>query len=605
MVTVESTFSGIFSNPHKIHFLEDGAGDRLCHLYEKKDMKNLSTCLLMLSIVLFMAACSEEIEKKEVVVLTDVPDDITFNEVTLGGEVVSEGESPVTRRGLCIGLDPNPSIDDNNDETVEEGQGLGKFGATYTGFDPSTTYHVRAFATNREGTFYGPDQSFTTLALPAFVVSTDVPSNVTATVVTVGGNVLSDGGSSILSRGIVFSLEANPTVDDQNDLALEIGTGLGAFSNTYDGLTPGTTYHVRAFAINNDGVAYGENRTFTTLSLPGCPIVNVTPNGSGITIASPTTWVKDKVYVITGNVNVTSTLTIEPGAVIKLSGARISVSNSGKILANGTSTEHIVFTSLFDDSYCGDTNNDGTATTPNKGDWTSLYLNGGTAHSFKYCDFLYAGKADGGYNNAVLLSVAGTSFEFDHCTFAHTLSSTNSTAFVFHGGSYMIDNTVSKFTNNVFYDNDRPLFISTYYNLGSTNVFHNPANPDEKNKRNGIWLYNTTNQGATITFSETEVPYVISAFFNGGGSGATDVVNVNANVILKFEGASAGISRSTSRNVTVDASAILTSIRDDARGGDTNGDGNASAAAAGDWDGFYNYATSSYITGANILFAAH
>jgi hypothetical protein len=281
------------------------------------------------------------------------------------------------------------------------------------------------------------------------------------------------------------------------------------------------------------------------------------------------------------------------------------VNSSGKILANGTASERIIFTSLFDDEYCGDTNNDGTNTTPNKGDWTSIYLNGGTGNSFKYCNFLYAGKDDGGYNNAVVISVAGTSFEFDNCTFAHTLSGTNSSAFVFHGGSYMENSAVSKFTNNAFYDNDRPLFINTYYNLGASNVFHNPQNPDETNTRNGIWLYNTTNQDATITFAETEVPFVITAFFNGGGSGATDVVNINADVILKFAGASAGISQSNSRDVNLDPTAILTSIRDDSHGGDTNGDGAASSPSDGDWDGFYDYMTTSYLAGPNIFFSAH
>ena len=554
---------------------------------------------------LFFAGCSEEVEKKRLAVATDIPTDITANEVTLGGNVTEEGGSPVTQRGVCIGLAANPSIDDPNDQKIAEGSGPGKFTSTYTGFDPGTTYHVRAFATNSDGTVYGASEAFTTLESPAFAVTTNLPTDITATDVRVGGMVVSDGGSPVTSRGIVFSLTLNPTIDDENDLAVEMGTGPGAFSDVYTGFDPATTYHVRAFAVNSLGVTYGDDETFTTLSLPGCPIVNVTPGGSAVTISTPTTWVKDKVYVITANVTITSTLTIEPGTVVKLNGARISVNSSGKILANGTVSERIVFTSLFDDTYCGDTNNDGTASTPEKGDWTSVYLNGGTANSFKYCDFLYAGKNDGGYNNAVYISVAGVSFEFNNCTFAHTLSSANSSAFVFHGGSYMIDNTVSKFTNNAFYDNDRPLFINTYYNLGETNIFHNPADPSEKNKRNGIWLYNTTNQGATITFAETEVPFVVSAFFSGGGSGATDVVNIKANVIMKFENSSAGISKSSSRQVNLNASAILTSIRDDANGGDTNGDGNASSPANGDWDGYYNYITTTYIAAANVLYAAH
>lgn len=433
-------------------------------------------------------------------------------------------------------------------------------------------------------------------------VSTDTPTNVTDIDATLGGDIVTPGESAITSKGICIGLTANPTTDDVNDLTFELGNGTGAFEDDYTGFDPSTTYHVRAFAINSKGTVYGENKTFTTLAavvpVPvGCPVVNVTTD-----ISTPTTWTTGKVYVIKNYISVTSTLTIQPGTVIKMDAGRLRVDGSGKILASGTADNRIVFTSLFDDSHCGDTNGDGNATTPTKGDWVSIYLNGGTGNTFKYCDFLYAGQNDGGYNNAVYISVAGTSFEFDNCTFANTLSGTGSEAFVFHG-YYMTNPTVSKFTNNAFYNNDRPIFVNIYYNFSTTNIFHNPTNPSQKNTRNGIWLSNDTNQGATITFGVTEVPYVFTAFFNGGGSGATDVVNVNANVILKFANTSAGISRSTSRSVTINAAAILTSMKDDTRGGDTNGDGNASSPAIGDWDGYYNYDNTTYLTGANIFFA--
>jgi phage baseplate assembly protein gpV len=570
---------------------------------QKNVMKKFISCMVICSLLSFFSCTTEEPVEDVLSVATDSPINITATNVTLGGNVTNDGGSAVTSKGVCVSLSVNPTIDDpNNDVKLEMGTGLGTFTDSYTGFEPSTTYHVRAYATSSTGTVYGEDKSFTTLTSTGFSVSTDAPANITASEVTLGGNATNDGGSAITSKGVCISLTLNPSIDDENDVTFKMGTGLGAFTGSYEGFDAGTTYHVRAYATNGTGTVYGEDETFTTLT--GCPVVNVNTSNAALTISTPTTWLSGKVYVVTGNVTVTSTLTIEPGAIIKINGARISVNSSGKILANGTSENRIVFTSIFDDSYCGDTNGDGAATTPNKGDWTSIYLNGGTGNTFKYCDFLYAGKNDGGYNNCIYISVAGPSFEFDNCTFAHTLSSGNSTAFVFHGGSYMEDNTVSKFTNNAFYDNDRPLFINTYYNLSTTNIFHNPSNVNQKNSRNGIWLYNTTNQGATITFGVTEVPYVISAFFNGGGSGATDIVNVNANVILKFENTSAGISKSASRQVNLNASAVLTSIKDDTRGGDTNGDG-AATSPGNDWDGYYNYATTSYLSGANIFHSIH
>ncbi|QGG47220.1 S-layer homology domain-containing protein [Heliorestis convoluta] len=93
---------------------------------------------------------------------TAVPSAITFNSALSGGNVSSDGALDVTSRGLAYGTSPFPTIDNR---TVISGSGIGSFTATMTDLSPSTTYYVRAFATNALGTSYGPQRSFTTASL--------------------------------------------------------------------------------------------------------------------------------------------------------------------------------------------------------------------------------------------------------------------------------------------------------------------------------------------------------------------------------------------------------------------------------------------------------
>lgn len=106
----------------------------------------------------------------------------------------------------------------------------------------------------------------------------------------------------------------------------------------------------------------------------GTPVCGPVENVSG-SVSTNTTWSAGKVYVLTGDITVNqlTTLTIQPGVVIKINYDRGFTIN-GKLVANGTTQNPIYFTSIKDDSICGDTNGDTTASVPNTGDWRNIYF---------------------------------------------------------------------------------------------------------------------------------------------------------------------------------------------------------------------------------------
>jgi uncharacterized protein (TIGR02145 family) len=99
-----------------------------------------------------------------------------------------------------------------------------------------------------------------TRVVPAMVVTTPVTGILYYTCVA-GGAVTDDGGGNVSSRGVCWGTEANPTIS--NSITVN-GGGTGSFLSYIDGLTSGTTYHIRAYATNSSGTEYGDDLTFTT-----------------------------------------------------------------------------------------------------------------------------------------------------------------------------------------------------------------------------------------------------------------------------------------------------------------------------------------------------
>ena len=205
---------------------------------------------------------------------------IAANSATAGGTVTDVGGSAVVRRGVCWSTLQLPTTDDPH---TTDGRGPGDFTSQLTGLSVNTVYYVRAYATNSVGTAYGEQYEFrTTDGLPT--VTTDTISAITATTAQGGGEALADGGYTITAKGVCWSMAQLPTIDNNHTTD---DYSLGTFASQLSGLEPGTTYYVRAYATNVVGTAYGEQRTFTTLS--GLPtVVTATVDTAAITATTAT-----------------------------------------------------------------------------------------------------------------------------------------------------------------------------------------------------------------------------------------------------------------------------------------------------------------------------
>jgi len=181
--------------------------------------------------------------------------EITHCSAVPSGQVLSGGGQEVMEHGICYGMESLPTIEGVH---VAAGSGVGAFECQITGLLPETRYYVRAYAICTKGVYYGDQLNFDTKVLP-LEVSTGGLSDVTATRVKAEGKVVRDGGLEVTECGFCWGTEHNPTIEG---LHIKVGKGLGVFSGHFSGLERNQTNYVRAYAINEEGVAYGNEVEF-------------------------------------------------------------------------------------------------------------------------------------------------------------------------------------------------------------------------------------------------------------------------------------------------------------------------------------------------------
>ena len=206
--------------------------------------------------------------KAKPILLTDLAvSNITSTAAMLNNTVLTNGGDNITSQGFCFATTPNPSVSNSKQLQTPILQ-TGLVNNNIVGFLPSTTYYVRAFSTNRFGTTYSNEVSFTTLSGLPVLNSTNTSSSISYSSFSINYGITSIGAAPIDASGIMWSeSNSNPTFNNTNTFTnnhaiLQTGTSSGNVLN----LKPLTEYYVVSYATNSYGTVYSNVMTVTTLS---------------------------------------------------------------------------------------------------------------------------------------------------------------------------------------------------------------------------------------------------------------------------------------------------------------------------------------------------
>ena len=200
------------------------------------------------------------------VVSTQAATQITTASALANATLVNAGTPPATQHGVCWGEQSLPAFNPANCIDRGPAQAEGPFQVEVTGLDAGTTYYLRAFASNETGVYhYGQEIFFATLELPA--VATLPASGINTNEATANGDILDTGNPDPASHGICWRTANDP----EECIDLGAAGSPGPFESLLTDLIPGTLYHVRAYAANDVGTAYGEEQSFTTVDEATAP----------------------------------------------------------------------------------------------------------------------------------------------------------------------------------------------------------------------------------------------------------------------------------------------------------------------------------------------
>ena len=424
-----------------------------------------------------------------------------------------------------------------------------------------------------------------------------------------------------------------------NNTTTAISTGAGA-KGTIQSNAITTTTGASAFSISTGFLGTISKNTATGSGINGIDVSGTLTTGSA-------TWSQQGIAYVIGNngatVSAGATLTIAPGVVVKFmttATGHAYLDVQGTLVANGTATQGIVFTSYLDDTADGDTNGDGGATVPSPGDWTAIRFDNGAKGSLSYATVRYGGFSTNIYgtfslaaldvgsgsatptlsncqitNNLTGMAVDGTGtsvtiagFTFQANTTGLLVSSgaasVTGTKFSANGVGASVTGGTGNVTGDTFTNNTTTAIstgagakgtiqsnaITTTTGASAFSISTGFLGTISKNTAtgsgiNGIDVSGTLTTGSA-TWSQQGIAYVIGN--NGATVSAGATLTIAPGVVVKFMTTATGhayldVQGTLVANGTATQGIVFTSYLDDTADGDTNGDGGATVPSPGDW----------------------